>query len=79
MLQPVLYHPTLLVIVKNPLMTRNPLLGKRPSNSGNNMKKQCVFFYKMHNQNFASMNCNNGKFAFYEMQWWKIFFYEMPQ
>ncbi|KAL6327921.1 hypothetical protein AAG906_027332 [Vitis piasezkii] len=51
---------------------KKSLLGKRPSDPSNNMKKQCVFFffflYKMHNQNFAFMNCNSGNFAFYEMQ-----------
>ncbi|WJZ95289.1 hypothetical protein VitviT2T_014069 [Vitis vinifera] len=42
---------------KNPLMTRNPLLGKRPSDPGNNLKKQCVF-YEM----------QQLKFCFYELQ-----------
>ena len=74
MLQPILCHPTLLVTAKNPLMTRNPLLGKRPSDPGNNMKKQCVFFIKCTikilllwtatMEILLFMKCNGGNFTF---------------
>ena len=50
----------------DPLMTRNSLLSKNPSDPGNNMKEQCAFL-KCCNRNFAFMKCNNGNVPF--MKW----------
>ena len=50
----------------DPLMTRNSLLSKNPSDPGNNMQEQCAFL-KCCNRNFAFMKCNNGNVPF--MKW----------